>query len=177
MLRHSPRYLLYHLSSKNTEESDVFKSLYYVFRKAERKRKRLALFRRSHNFLVLRKRSLNYGRLHITHRRRNTFASYSQGDFEDPFYNRILSKASCGHFYRGIKKPTRHARETVLKTIGSFVGKERTSTLDIFLTSGSGKIYKYLLRAFRIEPVYIRYLLVTRRRSHGFTRARKPRRT
>lgn len=161
---------------KENDEKTLFIRLNNSFRKAELKRMRKTLFRKTHYFLPLSKRSFSYGKLHITNRRRNTFCTYSHGDIENRLKQSVRFKASCGMYYQGPKKITRFSRETVLRNVAFFVGNDRASHLDIFLR-GHGRIYKHLLKAFRIEPIYIRYLFITRRRSHGFTRAKKLRRT
>jgi hypothetical protein len=113
------------------------------------------------NFLI--------GTLYLKYLRSNFFANL--------IWQTSSGKASCGEFYRGPKKKTMHAREQVLQKISNIIGQNKLSTLDIKITP-FGKVYKHLFRIFfRSTAIYVRYLLTPRKRSHGFTRSVKIRRT
>jgi ribosomal protein S11 len=126
----------------------------------------------------LSERTFSFGRIYITYRRRNTFITINK------LYQRHLSsrervvfKTSCGLIdYKGPKRTTLHAKLEVAKKASAFLTKNHFTSVDIVFCSGIARIFKRVIRALNEKEIYVRYLIISRRRSHGFLRKKKKRR-
>jgi hypothetical protein len=153
-----------------SNESVLLIQLKYRFKKQELQNK-IKMAKKKNKFSIKKLSSRNFliGTLYLKYLRSNFFANLIWKD--------TSAKSSCGERYRGPKKKTMHAREIVLKKMSDIIGQNKLSTLDIQITP-FGKVYRHLCRIFfRSTDIYLRYFLTPRKRSHGFTRPVKIRRT
>lgn len=123
-------------------------------------------------------RTFSFGRVYLTHRRRNTFITITKV-FDPLSYSseRIIFKSSCGLLeYTGPKRATYHAKLQVAKAAGIFMGKQELTTVDIIFPSRIGRLFTRIVRALNEHQIYVRYLIVPKRRAHGLTRFKKERR-
>jgi len=129
-------------------------------------------------FKPLSKRFFSFGRVYLTHRRRNSFITINRVT-EDTLniQERVVFKSSCGLLeYIGPKRSTFHARLSVAKSASSFLAEQQFTSVDIIFPSGIGRVFTRLIRALNEEQIYVRYLIVPKRRAHGLNRKKKIRR-
>jgi len=116
-----------------------------------------------------------FGTVYITHRRRNTFITIFKHT-EDG--KQVVFKSTSGlNGFLGPKRPTKHGRESVSKMASAYLKSNMFTSVDIVFTKSIGRFFTYLLRGLLMYHVFVRHMYITKRRSHGFTRLKKVRRT
>lgn len=166
-------------------ENKILMNLRYDIKRYERKRMLNNHISSKINYKLLSARYFHFGRVYLTHCRRNTFLTISK--IQKRFSRRskkrlknreqVIFKSSCGHQgYIGPKRSTYHARLGVAKAGGNFLAYHEFSSLDIIFPSGVGKIFYRLVKDLCKTHYYVRYFISRKKRSHGHTRKRKLRR-
>nr|ADZ99050.1 ribosomal protein S11 [Physarum polycephalum] len=160
------------------EENSILMKLRRDLRRQEVNRMLNKQFKSDIIFTPLSERFFFFGRIYLTHRRRNTFITISTiAEDKLNLDERVFFKSSCGLLeYKGPKRSTLHARLEVAKACGSFVAQAAFSSVDIIFPSGVGRVFTRLVRALVERQIYVRYLIIPKRRSHGLTRKKKVRR-
>jgi hypothetical protein len=123
-------------------------------------------------------RDFSLGRIYITSRRRNTFMTIEEIiQTRSHLEGRIIFKATGSTAgYKGPKKRTRHARHAVSEVIGAFIHEKGISTVDfVFIRFIRYRMISYV-RNFKKTPIFLRHIIVKKRRTHGFTRRKKAKR-
>ena len=124
----------------------------------------------------LSQRFFSFGRVYLTHRRRNTFAVIKQYILNKG--ERLIWKISCGtNGYEGPKRKTVYARRETIKEASIITAQFEITTIDLIFPSRIGRIFRHLLRALKENLIYVRYIIVPKRRAHGIVRKKKHRRT
>lgn len=115
----------------------------------------------------------NIGRIVITYLLNNTFINIHNS-------KKMLKVFSAGKLgFRGPKRSTPYSRQVVARKAINFVAKTKLNILDIFLNSNYNRWYYFIFKEIskpKVKPYYIRYLVVSNSRAHGFIRDRKHRR-
>lgn len=123
-------------------------------------------------------RAFSFGCIYLTHRRRNTFITISK-KFESLIAptERVVFKTSCGlSEHKGPKRATFHARLHTAKTASTFLTEQEFTSVDIIFSSGIGRVFTRLIRALNEKQIYVRYLIVPKRKPHGSVRKKKQKR-
>jgi ribosomal protein S11 len=145
------------------EERDVYNVFQEKFRNNKVKR-----FARQQNF--------TFGKIYIAHRRRNTFITIFKSTTNDS--NHLVFKASVGLTgFVGPKRSTNHGKERVSKLASSFLKAQKYTSVDLVFTNGIGRWFSFTIRGLFHYPIELRHMYIPKRRSHGFTRRKKARRT
>jgi len=130
------------------------------------------------SYKPLSERSFSFGKVYLTHRRRNLFITISTL-FEDSIQTgeRVIYKGSCGLLaYRGPKRATLHAKTGVLKVASSFLSKKEFTFVDLVFSSGVSRMFLRVLKGLFNYSLYVRYMIIPKRRAHGLSRRKKKRR-
>jgi len=145
------------------EERDVYNTFQEKFRNTRAKR-----FDRQQNF--------TFGKIYIAHRRRNTFITIFKNLANGT--NQLAFKASVGLTgFVGPKRSTNHGKERVSKLASSFLKAQKYTSVDLIFTNGIGRWFSFTIRGLFHYPIELRHMYIPKRRSHGFTRRKKARRT
>jgi ribosomal protein S11 len=146
------------------EERDAYNGFQEKFRSAKTKK-----------FNKERYHSFTFGNIYIAHRRRNTFISI----FKQSSTGASLAfKASVGLTgFVGPKRSTNHGKERVAKLASSFLKAQKYTGVDLIFTNGIGRWFSFTIRGLFHYPIQLRHMYIPKRRSHGFTRRKKARRT
>lgn len=160
-------YLLKRLSPSYQDEEANFEA---VLKKIRARKLRKGFSITSRDF-----RPFCFGTVYITHRRRNTFITIFKHAENG---KQVVFKNTAGlNGYLGPKRPTKHGRESVAKMASAFLRTNTFTSVDIVFTKSIGRFFTYLIRGLLTYRVYVRHMYITKRRSHGYTRLKKKRRT
>ena len=91
---------------------------------------------------------------------------------------RIVWKISCGaKGYEGPKRKTNYARREIIKEVSIQTARRDITSIDLIFPARIGRVFSYILRALKENLIYVRYIIVPKRRAHGIVRKKKHRRT
>ena len=129
-------------------------------------------------FTLLSYRAFLFGRVYVSNKRRNTFITITKA-IEDSkkLLEKVAYKSSCGlQSFTGPKRKTYHARLSVAEAARDFLAEKEYTSIDIIFSSGKNRILRKLYKILKKKHIAIRYLVAPKRRAHGITRRKKPRR-
>ena len=122
------------------------------------------------------KQDFTLGRIFITPRRRNIFITIEEITNDDGIIkNRVIYQTSGGIIgYQGPKKKTDFIRRLVVNDAVGCMANIGFTTIDIvFKCTTIRRRLRYIMKALVALPIYVRYILLGKRRAHGFTRGKK----
>lgn len=159
------------------QEYKIFTNLRWNLERYEWKRSLYAPRRRRDYFQKpLSQRFFSFGRVYLTHRRRNTFAVIKQYILNKG--ERLIWKISCGtNGYEGPKRKTNYARRETIKETSIITAQFGITSIDLIFPARIGRVFTHILRALKENLIYVRYIIVPKRRAHGVVRKKKHRRT
>ena len=130
------------------------------------------------SFKPLSQRFFLFGKIYLKYRRRNTFINVNTlYKVYRSTHERVVYKTSCGLIgFSGPKKATDYAKLGVAKKISAFLAKYEFTTIDIIFPAGIQRFFSRLVRSINKEQIIVRYLVIKKRKTHGFTRRKKKRR-
>jgi len=161
------------------EEDKVFNKLRHNIRRYELNRMLTKKWGHRSYFQLLAKRPTFFGRVYISHRLRNTFVTINN-IVEKGYgpHERVMFKSSCGLLgYVGPKRETPHARAEVTKSAGAYLTNVGLTSIDIIFPSRIERLFRRLVRGLLMNIIYVRYIIVRKRKPHGLMRRRKMKRT
>jgi hypothetical protein len=130
-------------------------------------------FARSFRYKRLTK--FNHGVVYLSHYRRNTFVTIFKLIKES---KRIVFKSTGAlNGFPGTKRVTKLGRESVAKAAATFLRRKNFTSVDVIFTKRIGRLFFLMIRGLFSFPIYLRHIYMPKRRSHGFTRRKKIRRT
>lgn len=155
-----------------------FNKIRYKIRKHERYLRYKFFYKPAPFYKPLSKRKLSFGSVNINLKRRNIFGTvFLKRTSKFRRQDRVIFRSTAGCVgYSGRKKKTRYAREKLCNTIADFMATKRISHIDISFRTGYGRMYRFLVKGIILHPIFVRYILIVKKRSHGFTRRRKAKR-
>ena len=158
------------------QEYRIFTKLRRNLERYEWKRSLYAPKKRKDYQKPLSQRFFSFGRVYLTHRRRNTFAVIKQCILNKG--ERLIWKISCGtNGYEGPKRKTNYARRETIKETSIITAQLGLTSIDLIFPARIGRVFTHILRALKDNLIYVRYIIVPKRRAHGVVRKKKPRRT
>jgi hypothetical protein len=88
-----------------------------------------------------------------------------------------MFKSSCGILgYLGPKRETLHARGEVTKAAGAYLANVGFTSIDIIFPSRIGRFFRRLVKGLIENIIYVRYIIVRKRKPHGLMRRKKMKR-
>jgi hypothetical protein len=122
-------------------------------------------------------RPFTFGLVTAIYRKRNFCAAVHTIDPSKTPSTRLLFKSSVGLTgYAGPKRGTNLGRQRVGKAISHFLRKTKFSLLDLVFPRRLSRRFSFFFRGLLTKRFWLRRILFSKRRSHGFTRLRKARR-
>lgn len=79
--------------------------------------------------------------------------------------------------YTGPKRNTKLGRESVAKATSAFIFNSQFTCVDLIFNKHIGRLFTFIIRGLFLYPIFLRHIYISKRRSHGFTRLKKIRRT
>jgi|BogFormECP04_OM1_1039644.scaffolds.fasta_scaffold00012_8 hypothetical protein len=164
----------YHIFDYQEEINNLIKLRHDLSRQERNKMLNTQMIFRS-SFKPLYQRVFSFGRVYLTHRRRNTFITINQiSEYLFRPVERVIFKSSCGLLdYKGPKRGTHYARIAVAKRASNFMAQQQLTSVDLIFPSRISRFFTRILSALNQNQIYVRYMIVPKRRAHGLTRQKK----
>jgi len=182
------------------DELYAFEQLQTKLRLRRRSRKRI-MYKRQRTLQT--KRAFTFGYCYICYRKRNLFITIFKlisVQYRQKIRLMLTSKANTKAFsrykllhrldkkqvfkctgaltgYTGPKRTTKLGRESVAKAAVAFLYNNQFTCVDLIFTKHLGRFFSFIIRGLLLYPIFIRHIYISKRRSHGFTRLKKIRRT
>jgi len=154
---------------KYQRERDLFVSSEYKYQR----------YKRSSSFNL---RPFKFGIIYFRRTRRNFFSAVYTVERTSFRINNAIKKTlhfktSVGALgFCGPKRSTNQGKELVAKATGTFLIVNKYTSVDLVLPNKIGRWFSFLIRGLFTKTIWLRRVVVPKRRGHGYSRKRKQKR-
>jgi len=138
--------------------------------------------RRNKKYTRLDSRPFKFGIIYFRRTRRNFFSAVYHVE-NVSFLERNTTKKTL-HFktsvgtlgFTGPKRSSNQGKELVAKVTSAFLLRNKYTSVDLVIPKQAGRWFSFLIRGFFTRSIWLRRIVVPKRRGHGFCRKRKAKR-